>query len=293
MFVRFAQRFDEWKGRAKSIAAVVLTLSAVWPTFEAALMLHRFRSDQARLAERAFRIADNIEVSTANLKEASLYAKTSAQHFNDVFEIEANLLKQPGTQESIGLFFRSGDDAARLMDKFNRLADKTTTTIDRFNTRTHPLIDGILIRVKDETLVNVNAVLVQADKTIIEFKDRTVLTIDETNATIKALRTLVESDDVVQLREKLLAIAANLEDVSASGKQTAQSIQLSTAEFERQLPAIVDQLRRTAVNTGDITEQAKIFVASFNEKDTKLKKFLRYLLQAAIISVPYLRALNK
>ena len=288
----FAQ-FDEWKGRAKSIAAVVLMLSAVWPTVELALMLHRLRADQVRLAEKASRIADNIEVATANLKEASLHTKTSAQHFNDVFEIEANLLKQPGTQESIGLFFRSGDDAARLMDKFNRLADKTTTTIERFNTRTHPLIDGILIRVKDETLVNVNAVLVQADKTIVEFKDRTVLTIDETSATIKALRALVESDDVAQLREKLLAIAANLEDVSASGKQTAQSVQLATAEFERQLPAIVDQLRRTTVNTGDITEQAKIFVASFNEKDTKLKKFLRYLLQAAIISVPYLRALNK
>lgn len=292
MFAHLTQ-FDEWKGRAKSIAAVVLMLSAVWPTVEAALMLHRLRADQVRLADKASRIADNIEVATANLKEASLYAKASAQHFNDVFEIEASLLKQPGTQESIGLFFRSGDDAARLMDKFNRLADKTTATIDHFNTKTHPLIDGILIRVKDETLANVNAVLIQADKTIVEFKDRTVLTIDETSATIKALRTLVESDDVVQLREKLLAITANLEGVSASGKQTAQSVQLATAEFERQLPAIVDQLRRTAVNTGDVTEQAKIFVASFNEKDTKLKKFLRYLLQAAIISVPYLRALNK
>lgn len=291
MFVRF--NFDEWKGRAKSLAAVVLMLSAVWPIVEVALAVHRFRGDQAHLADKAIRIAENLETATANLKEASLYAKTSAQHFNDVFEIEANLLKQPGTQESIGLFFRSGDDAARLMDKFNRLADKTTTTIDRFNTRTHPLIDGILIRVKDETLVNVNAILVQADKTIVEFKDRTLLTIDETSATIKALRSLVESDDVTQIRQKLLTIAANLEDVSESGKQTAQSIQLSTAEFERQLPAIVDQLRRTAVNTGDITEQAKIFVASFNEKDTKLKKFLRYLLQAAIISVPYLRALNK
>lgn len=291
MCVRF--NFDEWKGRAKSLAAVGLMLSAVWPVVEVALTVHRFRADQASLAEKAVRIAENLETTTANLKEASLYAKTSAQHFNDVFEIEANLLKQPGTQESIGLFFRSGDDAARLMDKFNRLADKTTTTVDHFNTRTHPLIDGILIRVKDETLVNVNAILVQADKTIVEFKDRTLLTIDETSATIKALRALIESDDVVQIRQKLLAIAANLEDVSGSGKLTAQSVQLATAEFEHQLPAIVDQLRRTATNTGDITEQAKIFVASFNEKDTKLKKFLRYLLQAAIISVPYLRALNK
>jgi len=286
-------QFDEWKGRAKSIAAVVLMLSVVWPVVEVALAVHRFRADHARLADKAIRIAENLETVTANLKEASLHAKTSAQHFNDVFEIEANLLKQPGTQESIGLFFRSGDDAARLMDKFNRLVDKTTTTVDHFNTKTHPLIDGILIRVKDETLVNVNAILVQADKTIVEFKDRTLLTIDETSATIKALRALIESDDVTQIRQKLLAIAANLEDVSESGKQTAQSIQLATAEFERQLPAIVDQLRRTAINTGDITEQAKIFVASFNEKDTKLKKFLRYLLQAAIISVPYLRALNK
>jgi len=132
-------QFDEWKGRAKSIAAVVLMLSVVWPVVEVALAVHRFRADHARLADKAIRIAENLETVTANLKEASLHAKTSAQHFNDVFEIEANLLKQPGTQESIGLFFRSGDDAARLMDKFNRLVDKTTTTVDHFNTKTHQL----------------------------------------------------------------------------------------------------------------------------------------------------------
>ncbi|MFY9226070.1 MAG: hypothetical protein WAQ98_25560 [Blastocatellia bacterium] len=200
-----------------------------------------------------------------HLSNASDSLSKSSQSVQKLSESQQKILTDKKTQDGIALLLRQGNDLAFTVTKVN-------TTLDKVNRELLPQITSTF-KAGEETLN-------QTTKTIQLLGSKGEILLTSTDKRLEELSQLLTD-------RKIQELLSNITDTSKAIKSTSIQIDATAKEVNTAIPELIAQLKAISHNVDDGTKEISTFLAGLNKPETKKQKLFRYLVQAAVIAVPY------
>lgn len=214
-----------------------------------------------------------ISNTLTSVEGASKALEQSSKAVQEVSEAQNKLLTDVKTQENIGVLLRQADDVARLVKNAN-------IALNQVNREILPSANKAL-DASTNTINQAGAALKQTETTIRVFTSKGEIILDSSNESIRALEAILQQPN-------LKVIVDNLAATSAQSIETVRQLNISAEEINKALPELLTKLNNIGNNTDLTGKEITTFLQGVNKPKTRKQKLFRALIQALIISAPYL-----